>query len=144
MGTVTEKNLTLLRTAYGRLERADVEACAQLLTEDFIANVPGMADPLHGREVWKLGARAMWDGFPDLRITVEDMFGAGDRVAVRVHFSGTHRGSFQGFAPTGREVGFRSLEIYRVEDDRIAEEWVAPDMISLMRQIAPETAPAPQ
>ncbi|MEJ8641000.1 ester cyclase [Streptomyces sp. MS1.HAVA.3] len=31
-------------------------------------------------------ARAMWEGFPDLQINVEDMFGADDKVAVRVHF----------------------------------------------------------
>ncbi|MFB7355916.1 hypothetical protein [Streptomyces gardneri] len=27
---------------------------------------------------------------------------------------------------TGRPVGFRSVEIYRIEGERIAEEWVAP------------------
>ncbi|WP_405533401.1 ester cyclase [Streptomyces avidinii] len=83
-----------------------------MLAEDFIANVPGVPDPLYGREAWRLGARAMWEAFPDLQIAVEDMFGAGDRVAVRVHFRGTHRGAFQGVAATGRRVGFRSIEIY--------------------------------
>ncbi|WP_406187727.1 hypothetical protein [Streptomyces sp. NBC_01006] len=29
------------------------------------------------------------------------------------------------------------MEVYRIEGDKIAEEWVAPDLISLMRQIAP-------
>ncbi|MEU7511964.1 hypothetical protein AB0B13_08150 [Streptomyces sp. NPDC042898] len=31
----------------------------------------------------------MLDGSPDLRIDVEDMFGAGDKVAVRVRIRGT-------------------------------------------------------
>ncbi|WP_277914779.1 ester cyclase [Streptomyces sp. Root431] len=53
------------------------------------------------------------DGFPDLRIDVEDMFGAGDKVAVRVRFRGTHRGAFQGVAATnapkdGRNAGVRA------------------------------------
>ncbi|MEV2197811.1 ester cyclase [Streptomyces phaeochromogenes] len=138
--TTTEKNLALLRTAYKTLERGELDACVEMLTENFIANVPGLPDPLHGPEIWRLGAQAMWDGFPDLQISVEDMFGADDKVAVRVHFRGTHRGTFQGIPATDRQVNFRSIELYRVEGDKIAEEWVAPDMISLMQQISPAPA----
>ncbi|MEO3974973.1 ester cyclase [Streptomyces sp. CAU 1734] len=140
MNTAPERNMALLRTAYQNLASRDLDACAALMTEDFIANLPGAPGPLHGREIWKLGAQAMIDGFPDLRITVEDMFGDGDQVAVRVRFRGTHQGIFQGVAATHRPVGFRSIEIYRIEDGRIAEEWVAPDMISLMGQISPRSA----
>ncbi|MFI1394278.1 ester cyclase [Streptomyces sp. NPDC020681] len=140
MDTTTEKSQALLDTAYKTLERGDLDACVEMLTENFIANVPGIPDPLHGREIWRLGARAMLDGFPDLQINVEDMFGVDNKVVVRVHFRGTHRGTFQGVAATDRQVSFRSIEIYRIEGDKIAEEWVAPDMISLMQQIS--SAPA--
>ncbi|WP_329543877.1 ester cyclase [Streptomyces sp. NBC_01356] len=136
MDTTVDKNLARLRTAYATLERGDLDACVEMLTENFIANVPGVADPLYGRETWRLGAQAMLEGFPDLQINVEDMFGVDDNVAVRVHFRGTHRGDFQGVAATDRQVSFRSIEIYRIEGDKIAEEWVAPDMISLMQQIS--------
>ncbi|MFD0339635.1 ester cyclase [Streptomyces sp. NPDC127117] len=131
-----EKNMALMRTAYQAMQSRDVDAGAELLTDDFIANVPGAPDPLIGREVWKLGTRAMLEGFPDLRIEVEDIFGADDRVAVRVHFRGTHQGAFQGIEATQRQVSFRSIELYRFEGDKIAEEWVAPDMSSLMQQIS--------
>ncbi|MER5769118.1 ester cyclase [Streptomyces sp. NPDC001985] len=141
MNTGTETNRAVLRTAFERLQSGDLDACAELLTEDFTASLPGVPDPLRGREVWRLGARAMLEGFPDLRITVEDMFGAHDRVAVRLRFRGTHRGTFQGVAATHRPVGFRSIELYRFEDGRIAEEWVAPDLMDLMRQIAPPPGP---
>jgi len=107
------------------------------LTEEFIANVPGLPDPLHGREVWRQGARAMLEAFPDLKIDVQDMFGTGDKVTALVSFHGTHQGAFQEFEATGRQVAYRSIEVYRFEGDRIAEEWVAPDMLSLLRQIAP-------
>ncbi|MFI6082161.1 ester cyclase [Streptomyces sp. NPDC051217] len=137
--TVTpEKNLALMHTAYRTLQSGDLDACAELVTENFIANLPGLPDPLHGREIWKLGAQAMFEGFPDLRIQVEDMFGVDDKVTVRVQFRGTHQGTFQGIEATRRPVSFRSIEIYRMEGDRIAEEWVAPDMMSLMRQISSE------
>ncbi|MQS36471.1 ester cyclase [Streptomyces katsurahamanus] len=139
--TNAETNMALLRTAYQNLRNRDLDACVELLTENFIANLPGAPGPLHGREIWKQGTQTMLEGFPDLQITVEDMFGAGDKVAVRVHFRGTHQGTFQGVAATHRPVSFRSVELYRLEGDRIAEEWVAPDMITLMRQISPPPGP---
>ena len=83
-----------------------------------------------------MGARAMLDGFPDLRIHIEDIFGMGERVAVNLRLRGTHRGTFEGVPATGRPVDFRSIELYRVAGDRIAEEWVAPDTMGLMRQIS--------
>jgi predicted ester cyclase len=102
---------------------------------DFIADLPGLPEPVHGREIWTLGADALWNGFPDLCIEITDIFGVGDRVAVRLRFSGTHDGEFQGIPATRRPVSFTSVEIYRFEDDRIAEEWVSPDMLGLMQQI---------
>ncbi|MHA5054542.1 ester cyclase [Streptomyces sp. SD15] len=137
MNTATEKNMALMRTAYQRVQSGDLDAAAELLTENFIANLPGMPDPLHGREVWKLGTQAMLDGFPDLQFNVEDMFGADDKVGVRMHFCGTHQGTFQGVAATHRPVSFRSIELYRFEGNKIAEEWVAPDLTGLMQQISP-------
>lgn len=131
-----ETNIALLRTGYERLQNGDLEAAAALLTEGFIANLPGAPEPLHGRETWMAGARAMLDGFPDLSIEIEDIFSAGDKVAVRLSFRGTHQGTFEGLPATGRPVSFRSIEIYRLEEGKIAEEWVSPDMIGLMSQIS--------
>ncbi|MFD6185127.1 ester cyclase [Streptomyces goshikiensis] len=84
-----------------------------------------------------MGTQAMKDAFPDLKINVRDMFGVGDKVTVLLHFEGTHQGAFRQIEATGRQVGFGSIEVYRFEGDRIAEEWVVPDLISLMRQISP-------
>ncbi|MFI9778431.1 ester cyclase [Streptomyces sp. NPDC051956] len=139
MTMTPEQNLAVIHTAYQTVQSGDLDAGAELLTENFIANVPGMPDPLHGREVWKLGTRAMLAGFPDLQIQVEDLFGVGDKVAVRVHFRGTHQGTFQGIEATQRPVSFRSIEIYRMEGGKIAEEWVAPDMMSLIQQISADS-----
>ncbi|MFJ3841717.1 ester cyclase [Streptomyces sp. NPDC090054] len=137
MTAMTEKNIALLRTAFQAVESGDLDAAQGMLTENFIANLPGSPGPLRGREVWRLGAQSMLGAFPDLKIEVQDIFGVDDKVTVLLRFQGTHLGAFQRFEATGRQVGFRSVEVYRVEGDKIAEEWVAPDLIGLMRQISP-------
>lgn len=129
------ENAALLRHGLATFQAGDLDAAVELLATDFIANIPGVPQPLHGPEIWRMGAQSMLDGFPDLQIEIQDIFGAGDRVAVRLQFQGTHDGPFQGVPPTHRKVSFTSIEIYRFADGKIAEEWVSPDMMTLMNQI---------
>ena len=128
-------NIDLVRRAFDAFNRGELETCTQLMVPDFIANIPGVSQPIRGRDAWKQGAQEFRHAFPDLQACIEDVFATEDRVAVRLSFRGVHRGSFQGIPATGRQVAFTSIEIYRVSGDRLAEEWVSPDISTLMRQI---------
>ena len=48
---------------------------------------------------------------------------------------GTHRGEFEGIAPTGQRVEFTGIVIYRIAAGRIAESWAELDFLRLMRQL---------
>jgi predicted ester cyclase len=47
--------------------------------------------------------------FPDLKHTVDEMIAEGNTVAARWTVRGTHRGDFQGIAPTDKVVSLREL-----------------------------------
>lgn len=64
----------------------------------------------------------------------------GGRVVIHITFSGRHVGAFAGHEPTGRPVRWTSIEVYRIEDGRIAERWVQADTAGLFAQLA---APVP-
>jgi steroid delta-isomerase-like uncharacterized protein len=125
----------LVRRSFELFNRGDIDTCVGLLRPDFVANAAGAPGPSVGRDPWKQNALMFRAAFPDLRAEIEDIFGVGDRVAVRLTFRGTHRGAFFGMPPTGRAVLFSSVEIYRVAGDQLAEEWVSPDVTSLMGQL---------
>jgi steroid delta-isomerase-like uncharacterized protein len=135
VGADTTPAVELVRRSFETFNTGDIEACVRLLRPDFIANFPGAPEPTIGSEAWKQNATMFRAAFPDLRIEIDDIFGSGDRVAVRLTFRGTHEGEFFGIPPTGRAVTFTSVELYRVDGDRLAEEWVSPDVASLMGQI---------
>jgi predicted ester cyclase len=59
----------------------------------------------------------------------------GDKVAVRQTCRGTHTSHFLQIPPTGKQVTFTSIEIYRVSGGKLAEEWVELDMLGLLQQI---------
>jgi steroid delta-isomerase-like uncharacterized protein len=133
---VSEANVELVRAGFEALNDGDLDACVELTSPDLIINLAELPEPLHGRDIWREGAAMFRRAFPDLHAEIEDIFGSGDRVAVRVSMSGTHRGEYLGIPATGRPVSYVSHEFYRVQDGLIAEEWICSDLAGLLRQIS--------
>jgi predicted ester cyclase len=52
--------------------------------------------------------------FPDIHFHTGETFAAGDRVAHRWTFTGTHEGDMMGVEPTGRRVEVSGVEINHV------------------------------
>ena len=73
--------------------------------------------------------------FPDAIYTVDDIMAEGDKVTIRYTMQATHKGSFAGFAPTGKKITAKGVEIDRIEEGKIAETWDFPDYLSLLRQM---------
>lgn len=73
--------------------------------------------------------------FPDGRLTIEDLFSAGDRVVARMSFRGTHLGSFAAVPPTNRPVTMPVVDIWRFADGRIVEGWHLEDDLGLLQQL---------
>ena len=73
--------------------------------------------------------------FPDLSHTIETELVDGSLVGCVAIVRGTHRGSFMGIAPTGKQVQFMLLAIDRIVDGTIVEHWAIPDFLSLFKQL---------
>lgn len=97
-----------------------------------------------GNEGFKQVVDQFFHAFPDLHVTLDEVFAEGDRVGSRGHFTGTHRGDFQGIPPTGRSVKVAFIDVWRVEGGRFVENWVQMDRLGLMQQLGviPEAAHA--
>ena len=71
---------------------------------------------------------------PDFRLEIDDIFGAGDRVAVRLTMRGTHTGDpLLGRQATGRALSANAVFIYRVRHGRVAEAWQMVDGLAFFR-----------
>lgn len=131
----TEANIELVRAGFEDLNAGDLDACMARMAPDFVINLAELPEPMHGRDTWRQGVEMMKRAFPDLEARIEDIFGARDRVAVRLTFRGTHTGEFLGVPASGRSIRYVSHELYRIADGLLAEEWICSDMATLMRQI---------
>ncbi len=65
----------------------------------------------------------------------------GDRVVVRWHYSGTHKGPLEGIQPTGRRATGPGISLLRFQGDRIQESFVTWDALGMMQQLGVVTLP---
>lgn len=119
----------------------DFDLVEEVYTEDAVEHGP--MGTVRGRAVIREQLEAFLGAFEDFSVTVEDVIAEGDMVAMRVTLRGTHVGDFLGVAATDREFEVSNLVLTRVDDGRIAERWVIPDMVTLYRQLGLETLPSP-
>ena len=139
----TEENKALVRQWYDTHHPERLDQGEALLTEDFQAHMPGVPGPL-GRDVFKQVGSMFFTAFSDIEQTFEDQVAAGDRVASRGIWRGTHTGDFQGIPATGRRVTTNGMGIDRVAGGKIAEHWAQLDLVGVLQQLGaiPESAQA--
>ena len=73
--------------------------------------------------------------FPDVKITVLDIFGRDNKAAVRAQITGTHRGDFFGIAPTGKPIAIAIHEFHDLSADRVVRTWHLEDWFGMLNQV---------
>jgi predicted ester cyclase len=114
------------------------EVFNELLTADYVNH--NMPTPVPGPEGMKLVVEMFKNAFPDFRVDLEDVISEGNLVSSRGYFTGTHQADFQGIAPTGKSIKVSYIDIWRVENGKLVENWVNLDMMGMMQQLG--VAPA--
>lgn len=86
--------------------------------------------------------------FPDLRHNEEAIIAQGDTVVSVLNVTGTHTGNFFILPPTGNNISYDAVHIYRVgEDGKIVEHKAIRDDLTFLAQLgviepsSPEYAP---
>ncbi len=88
----------------------------EIYAVDWVLHDPGSPNFGRGPAAVKQFARQIQHDLPDIRMTVEDMFGEGDRLTSRLICSNTD-------AATGKPVSFMVMGISRYAGNQAAEDW---------------------
>jgi steroid delta-isomerase-like uncharacterized protein len=129
-----QKNKQVVRQLFEATDRKDVERMGQLVsTSNYLFHFPGM--PPMDWNTTKQFSTAFVSSFPDLHHEIVDMVAEGDKVAVRLTVTGTHKGELQGIPPTGKKVTFDATDFITLIDGKVSEEWLNADTMGLMQQI---------
>ncbi len=102
----------------------------------------GSAGDFNSRDQLKAAMNSLYAVFPDIQAAEEALFAEGDLIATRWTISATHNTPAFGAPPTGNRLVWMGIDIFRVEDGKIVEEWAGDDTMALMQQIG--ALPKPQ
>lgn len=132
-----EQNKALVVKAFEELvNKRDFSRVSEFFTQGFVRYDLGRLFPERfGAEGPREHVSMLLAAIPDLRTELIDVFAAGDRVCVRYAASGTHTGELLGRHGSGKPVSWAGVNIYRMDDGRIAEVWQIADGVGLLEQI---------
>jgi len=130
----TEANKALIRHLEDEVwNKGNLAAADAIFASDMIDH--GQGGQRVGPEAEKGRIAAYRATFSDGHTHVEDIIAEGDKVVVRWRGHGTHDGALMGAAPTGKEVTVTGINIYRIADGKIVEQWRAWDALGMFQQL---------
>ena len=136
-----DRNKQVVRRLYqDALNGRNLGLLDELVRSDYIEHdpLPGQGEGIDGiKSRYGMLIEAL-----DPTFTVEDVIAEGDKVVVRWMNAGTNVGDFLGIPATGRAFSIAGIDIYRLEEGKLAEHWHVVDMFAQMQQLG--LLPSPQ
>lgn len=131
---VGEENKALVRLFSEECwNKGNLAAVDELLTASATIVLPGRGQV--GRDDMKAFVARFRSAFPDWYASIDELVAELNRVAERWTGRGTHRGEFEGIAPTGRQVTVPGTVFYRLAHGKITEFRGQFDGIALLQQL---------
>jgi len=133
---MSEENKTIVLRFYQEvMNQGKVELLDEIMAADFRDHGETLFGSPQGREVLKagiLGARSL---LSDLTVQIHDILGDGELVGVRGTMRCTQQGPFLSVDPSGNELSWTGLAIFRVVDGKLTERWFNSDSLSIVQQL---------
>lgn len=80
-------------------------------------------------------------GFSDVKFTIVDVFGQGDKLVKHWNFKGTNTGIFFGMPATGKTVDVDGVTLVKMKDGKIAQEQDFMDNMVFLQQLGIASSP---
>ncbi len=135
--SVLERNKRLVRHMNDEVwNKGNLDIVDELYAPDFVRHFLPDGSELRGIDSLREHVRRHREAFPDWTEEIRHIVAEGDLVMLHFVSTGTNEGTWLGHPPTGRRVQINEVSILRIEDGRIAEQWLMPDMFSMQQQLA--------
>ena len=133
MATETQDTTDVFRGVVESLNDRDFDRFVELHTEDVVLH--DHDEEFHGVNAAVEHEQALYEAFPDMEYTIEDVLTENDRIAGQWRVTGTHEREFEGIPPSDKMIDIPASGIFRVEDGKIAEVWLTYDRLGMLQQL---------
>jgi steroid delta-isomerase-like uncharacterized protein len=101
------------------MNQHDLDRMDLLVWKDAVGEEVASPPPAVGHEEIAKSYRELFEGFPDCKVEILNIFSGQDQVVAEVRWNGTNLADFRGTPATGKLVDIRIAYIFRVEKGKI-------------------------
>jgi steroid delta-isomerase-like uncharacterized protein len=120
---------TLCKTVF---QEHDFSKLDEIMRDDYIQH---NEDVPQGKAGFIQFFKQMFKAMPDFRYTPKKIVAEGDIVMMYSTTTATHLGEWLGNPATGNKLNFDVVDIFRIENGKIAEHWDVADTLKLFTQV---------
>jgi predicted ester cyclase len=119
-----EENKAIFLRFISELEKGNHAIVEEVCSRDFAFHSPNFPGWPRGLEGARELAASGGPRFADAQTTIDDVFGADDRVVMRMTLRGTYIGEVKhAFPKPGERFAMGIIAIYRFVDGKIVDDW---------------------
>lgn len=130
---ISSATLEAIQESYKAWQTNDLAIIDTLFSPDW-QDIPMAPGQKAGPEGLKDLITFFHQTFPDIEITMQDIFGTAERIAVRAEMTFTHDKEFMGISPVNQKVKVTLLELLHLKDGKITHTWHLEDWFGLLMQ----------
>jgi steroid delta-isomerase-like uncharacterized protein len=119
----------------------DIEGCVACYSDDAELQDPRFPQPERGKEIVREGFGYWFGAFPDVEITVQNLFLDPPQVAVEWVFEATHKGEYLGVRPSGKRIRVLTAAHFRIEGGFVTRDFSLFDAVGLRKLEALSSEP---
>jgi ketosteroid isomerase-like protein len=134
---VEQRNIAVVRAGFDGMNRHDYAAIQATLADNFKFIEVGHATDQNAKQMLA-GLKEFVGGFSDLKANLTRTWGAGDWVVTSGNLDGTNDGPMPSMGltkKTGKKFSGKFIEIFKVENGKVAEDWLFYNTAALATQL---------
>lgn len=97
----------------------DVDKMGSLCWEDVVGDEVADPPPAAGLDQLTKSYQELFEGFPDCKAEILNLFSGQEQVLAEVRWSGTNQADFRGAPATNKSVDIRIAYIFKIENGKI-------------------------
>ena len=134
---VLESNKQLVRQMNAEVwNKTNLDMLDKLFTPGFVLHFIPDGSELIGIDSLRAHIQEHRKAFPDWSEDIKLIVAERDLVVIQYVSTGTNQGRWLGNLPTGKRIQINEVSIFRIEDGKITEQWLLPDLFSVQQQLA--------
>ncbi len=135
MGAMSvEENKAVARNFFEEFSKDNLQGVADLMAPDHVFHFPLAPGP-QDKAQHVASQQRIKSIFPDYRAEIVDQIAEGDMVMSRLIVRGTQQGEFMGQPGTGQTFEITTINIMRIRDGLVVDEWDEFDTLSFLAQL---------